>query len=218
MSELDTDEKHNRISVVISFRDSAPALELASVIAKWEEFVLVHVGELGDDRQKARACLTIIDEETLRRPGSPIKAIDEQDTTARFCVVVDEDRAAELLAGASNHSHWLPPMFAHNIDHKRLRIGLQAVAHGDHWVDGTLKSRPTKDGATKIWHRIHNLTDREFQVLELLVASSTNAQIAESLFVSVPTAKLYVSKVIKKLGVADRLQAAIFAVRHGWLL
>ena len=59
------------------------------------------------------------------------------------------------------------------------------------------------------------LTRREREVLALLADGRSNREIARLLHVSEKTVKTHVSSVLAKLGVADRTQAAVIAVRHG---
>jgi predicted ATPase/DNA-binding CsgD family transcriptional regulator len=63
----------------------------------------------------------------------------------------------------------------------------------------------------------HGLTVRELEVLGLLVAGRTNAEIADALFVSLATARTHVANIYRKLGVANRAEAADVAHRHGLL-
>jgi DNA-binding NarL/FixJ family response regulator len=56
-----------------------------------------------------------------------------------------------------------------------------------------------------------DLTDRERQVLELIAEGMSNAQIARRLDLSVKTVQNYVSRILDKLQVADRTQAALRA-------
>src|SRR6185295_9133430 len=59
------------------------------------------------------------------------------------------------------------------------------------------------------------LTPRELDVLRRIVAGLGNKQIAGRLSLSAGTVKGYVSEIFEKLGVGDRTQAALLAVRHG---
>jgi DNA-binding NarL/FixJ family response regulator len=62
------------------------------------------------------------------------------------------------------------------------------------------------------------LTQREQEVLRLIAAGKTNAEIAQSLFISVGTVKVHVERIIDKLGVSDRTQAAVRAVELGYVI
>jgi DNA-binding NarL/FixJ family response regulator len=62
---------------------------------------------------------------------------------------------------------------------------------------------------------ISQLSERERDVLGLLASGMSNADIAQTLFLSDGTVKNYVSIIFSKLGVADRTQAAILAIRAG---
>lgn len=59
------------------------------------------------------------------------------------------------------------------------------------------------------------LTEREREVLRLLGHGYSNREIGEALYITEGTAKNHVSSVIDKLGLRDRTQAALWAVRHG---
>jgi DNA-binding NarL/FixJ family response regulator len=61
------------------------------------------------------------------------------------------------------------------------------------------------------------LSPREGQVLRLIVDGHSNAFIADTLFISIHTVKFYVSNVLDKLNVNDRVAAAVKAVRLGLL-
>lgn len=58
------------------------------------------------------------------------------------------------------------------------------------------------------------LTDREREVLALVVSGKTNNQIADELLISVHTAKAHVCAILEKMGVSDRVQAAVKAVKQ----
>jgi DNA-binding NarL/FixJ family response regulator len=82
------------------------------------------------------------------------------------------------------------------------RVIDQATGHG------------TRDGVGDD-DRLGELTPREREVLELLGLGLSNRQVATRLYVSEKTVKTHVSSILSKLRVADRTQAALYAVRHG---
>ena len=59
------------------------------------------------------------------------------------------------------------------------------------------------------------LTAREKEVLKCIVEGKTNAIIGKELNISAYTAKAHVCSILHKLGVKDRLQAAVIAIREG---
>jgi len=61
------------------------------------------------------------------------------------------------------------------------------------------------------------LTEREGEVLKLLAEGLTNAEIAAQLFVGEETVKTHVANILRKLGLAHRTQAAVYAIRNGWI-
>ena len=61
-----------------------------------------------------------------------------------------------------------------------------------------------------------NLTARESQVLALIAQGRSNRQIAQALVISEKTVKNHVTSILRKLGVKDRTQAAIWVLRSGW--
>jgi DNA-binding NarL/FixJ family response regulator len=58
------------------------------------------------------------------------------------------------------------------------------------------------------------LSPREREVLDLIARGHSNRQIAAELIIGEQTVKTHVSNILTKLGFQDRVQAAIFAVRH----
>lgn len=60
----------------------------------------------------------------------------------------------------------------------------------------------------------HDLTDRELEVLRLIATGATNREIARQLIVSEGTVKNHVSNILSRLGLRDRIQAAVYAYEH----
>lgn len=71
-------------------------------------------------------------------------------------------------------------------------------------------SRREKSDATGVL-----LTARETQVLRLIAMGLANQEIADALEISIETVKEHVQNLLRKLGVGDRTQAAVWALRHG---
>jgi len=59
------------------------------------------------------------------------------------------------------------------------------------------------------------LSEREIAVLKLLMQGAENTQISDALFISKSTVKNHISAILEKLGVENRVQAAVYAVRAG---
>ncbi|OME95169.1 MULTISPECIES: response regulator [Paenibacillus] len=63
--------------------------------------------------------------------------------------------------------------------------------------------------------QLDKLTRREQEVLQLIASGMNNREISEALYITEKTVKTHVSHLLDKLGVADRTQAAIYALKHG---
>ncbi|HZG13835.1 MAG TPA: response regulator transcription factor [Candidatus Bathyarchaeia archaeon] len=68
--------------------------------------------------------------------------------------------------------------------------------------------------AASVWE---NITKREREVLVLIAQGMSNKEIASVLVIAEKTVKTHVSSILAKLNLADRTQAALFAVKHGML-
>ncbi|MEX0174128.1 response regulator [Streptomyces sp. LMG1-1-1.1] len=79
-------------------------------------------------------------------------------------------------------------------------------------VAGALLAQDDAPGGTG---RGTTLTEREREVLGLIADGRSNREIARALVLSEKTVKTHVSNILMKLDLADRTQAALWAVRHG---
>ncbi len=61
----------------------------------------------------------------------------------------------------------------------------------------------------------HDLTEREREVLALMVEGLNNNEIAQRIFLSISTVKFHVSAILSKLGVTNRIEAVVLAVEYG---
>ena len=95
------------------------------------------------------------------------------------------------------------------------------VAGGGAWLDPSVTGRvlqsyrdgrgptPARDA------RVDELTPRELEVLQLVAKGSTNAEIAETLFISEVTVKTHISHILTKTHSRDRAAAIVFAYENG---
>lgn len=74
---------------------------------------------------------------------------------------------------------------------------------------GTVASAPPAALAKQ-----HDITERELEVLRLIATGATNREIADALVVSEGTVKNHVSNILSRLGLRDRIQAAIYALEN----
>ena len=85
----------------------------------------------------------------------------------------------------------------------------------DNWVEEQTDSaaRPYSDPGEPF----HPLSGREMEVLECVTLGMSNKEIASTLGISHQTVKNHVTAILRKLGVDDRTQAAVYALRRGWV-
>ena len=75
---------------------------------------------------------------------------------------------------------------------------------------------PSRQLSRSVFRERHsNLTQREYEVLKLIVDGQSNSDIAKTLTISEHTAKAHVCNIIQKLVVDDRTQAAVKALKEG---
>lgn len=104
------------------------------------------------------------------------------------------------------------------IDRDALIEAMRAVANGETLLkpeELTRTLRSLSAETSKEWDMVEPLTEREVEVLRLLTTGINNREMAALLFVAESTVKTHVEHIIRKLGVSDRVQAAVWAVRHG---
>lgn len=104
------------------------------------------------------------------------------------------------------------------VERDDLVAALRAVASGETLLkaeDLVRSLRGISESASSSQDLIEPLTDRELEVLRLLSTGLSNRDIAAVLFVAESTIKTHVEHIIGKLGVSDRVQAAVWAARNG---
>jgi len=110
-----------------------------------------------------------------------------------------------------------------NIRPDLLLEAIKATQAGQAWIDPAIArivlayaKRVEKPDSQHQAEKISSsLTDRELEVLQLIVNGNSNADIAEKLYITVGTVKTHVRNILTKLSAEDRTQAAVHALRSG---
>jgi DNA-binding NarL/FixJ family response regulator len=127
-------------------------------------------------------------------------------------VVADEESIMEaLLAGACGYLVKDAPV-------SEIVHGVRAAARGESLISPRVASKLVarlRRPATLEPEGRSTLTAREQEILELIARGMDNVEIAQTLFLSQHTVKNYVSSILVKLQVENRIQAAVRAVRRG---
>ncbi|MGV9790320.1 response regulator [Streptomyces sp. NPDC003435] len=139
----------------------------------------------------------------LRELGNPARVLIVTSFTERRTVV------PALRAGAVGYVY-------KDVDPDALAAAIRSV-HAGHILlqpevaDALLSQEEANTGQG----RGGSLTEREREVLGLIADGRSNREIARALVLSEKTVKTHVSNILMKLDLADRTQAALWAVRHG---
>jgi DNA-binding NarL/FixJ family response regulator len=150
----------------------------------------------------------------LKLPGmdgiAVLGALADRGDTSRVLVLTSAtdpaSAAAAVRAGAAG-------VLYKDVDPDALVRAVRAI-HDGHLLLAPEAAGTLLRSASWSWGGLDALTNREREVLGELAKGRSNREIARALHVSEKTVKTHVSSVLAKLGVQDRTQAALVAVRH----
>jgi DNA-binding NarL/FixJ family response regulator len=189
----------NGVEVVGEAGSGAQALETAAALAP--DVILLDM-ELPDLNG-----LAVLRRLKALRPRAAVLVVSMHDEPALVRQAVEAGAAGYVLKG---------------IGRRELLAAVQAVRDGESVLEPRLlqilvaesrRSPPRGDNS----RQVERLTTVEHEVLRLMGAGLTNREIGERMRWSLGTAKKYVQRVLEKLEVSDRTQAAVTAVRRGLL-
>lgn len=167
--------------------------------------------------------------EVTRQFKEQASADEEQPAATKILMLTmhdtEESVMAAFAAGADSYS-------VKDVDVKQLVEAIRLTHEGQVWIDPAIArivlsqakriAPPAAVGATDGNGQDYTqvlemspLTERELEVLELIVAGYSNAKIAEELYITVGTVKTHVCNILNKLSASDRTQAAVRALRTG---
>ena len=122
---------------------------------------------------------------------------------------INMDKLEEAIRSTHDGNPWIDPTIA-SIVLQQLRKSSSSAAEKDR----TVQIKGLEGDYADIVGSA-GLTDREIQILQLIVRGCSNGEISEQLFVTVGTVKTHVRHILNKLCVDDRTHAAVLALRGG---
>ncbi len=152
------------------------------------------------------------------------KQVKEFDADMKVIILTSHDNEDEVWAALSAGAN---AYCLKDIEPDRLNHVVESVFDGAAWLDPSiadvvLRTLSSGNPAKTPYRELNSeartnsqLTEREYEVLKLIVDGYSNAEISEKLFVSIHTAKAHVCNILQKLSVDDRTQAAIKALKDG---
>lgn len=123
----------------------------------------------------------------------------------------DDSILSALSAGAAGY-------LTKDAAREDIRRALEAAVAGQAVLDPAVQAtllRAAQQAPARPATPPDGLTEREAEVLTLIAAGLSNAEIADRLFVADATVKTHVNRIFAKTGSRDRTQAALYAQRHG---
>jgi DNA-binding NarL/FixJ family response regulator len=213
----DRDPAHTSLHQVLAQDDKIEALENAAADAEG----LTRLEEYQPD-----VVVIELDEPDLN--GIEVTRRVKTRCNLKILILTHQDDAQTVLdafaAGADSYCIKDKPLSA-------LISAIQATAKGQAWIDPAIanvvlsqlrksyrrfsNAASTAQSKTPFNLEAYPLSDRELQVLQLIVDGLDNAAIAIQLHIGVGTVKTHVRNILGKLSVSDRTQAAVRALRLG---
>lgn len=189
------------------------------------------VGEAGDGQTavalatRHRPDVVLMD---INMPGggglAATRAIHNRlpDVNVVVLTIHDDDEYIIELVNAGAKGYMLK-----DVDSARLIEAIRRVKGGEAFIPSDLMTRVfqqfqrREEGRQSPAHAAQGaagheaLTERELEILQLIVDGHSNKEIARSLYISEKTVKNHVTNLLRKLDLSDRTQAAVYAIRAG---
>jgi len=178
------------------------------------------VGEAADGGEAERLVLELVPDVVLLDLVMPkvdgigaihrMRAVSPATRILVLTSFADDDKVfAAVKAGAAGY-------LLKDVNHADLADGIRTVHRGESLLHPTVAAKLMREFAQPDRRDASpdRLTEREMEVLRLLAKGMSNKEIASELGVAEKTVKSHVSNLLQKLHLADRTQAALYAVRE----
>ncbi|MEG4453403.1 response regulator transcription factor [Microcoleus sp. N9_A1] len=204
-------QQSNMIRVLIADDHAIMRQGLAALLEQEPDLTVVAKASNGQEAltmfRQYQPDVTLMDVRMPQMDGvEAITALCTEFEAARIVVFTaydgDEDIYRGLRAGAKSY-------LLKNTEPDELFLAIRTVVSGKKYI-------PSAVGA-KLADRLSGpeLSDRELEVIRLIVAGKSNSEISKVLHISESTVKFHINNILSKMGVSDRTQAAIAALKRG---
>lgn len=202
-------QKHENIEVVGESGNGKEAIKLA--LEKNPNLIVMDIGLIEVDGIEAT------------------KKIKEQNPEIKIIMLTSHESEKEILASLAGGADGYclketPP--------EQLYTAILSVNDGNAWLSSQVAEKVLRNLVGKEQNQLNNygikferkneinipnipLSERELEVLKLIVDGHSNQEIAKKIFVSLATVKTHVRNILNKLSVDDRTQAAVKAMKEG---
>ncbi len=223
-----------KIKVLLVEDHTMTRMGLQLALEKIEDIELV--GETDDGEQSVDLAKELNPDVILMDIGLPgidgieaTQRIKQEKLNSNIIIFTSRDNEDDIFAAFAAGAN---AYIMKGANPEQLLNAIRAVSEGTAWIDPLIAkvvlkniNQPRKTPVVTVDEnqkdssqnaaRAAGLTERETQVLGLIVDGMSNAQIAETLFITRATAKAHVHSILQKLCVDDRTQAAVTAMRTG---
>ncbi|MGF1492786.1 MAG: response regulator [Microcoleaceae cyanobacterium] len=206
--------------ILIIEDDPMMQLGLEQVLSEWEEIDLIGIAEdgyVGVERAIAeKPDLVLMDIGLPRMDGiAATEKIKSELPEIRVVMLTSHTDQTEVVAALSSGAD---AYCIKGASVERLHAAIQVASEGATYLDPKVAQivvNHLRPPATEDSEKVANLSQRELEVLKLIVEGMSNTEIAAQLFLSPNTIKTHVRGIMNKFAVDDRVQAAVIAMRSG---
>jgi NarL family two-component system response regulator LiaR len=209
------------LKLLIVDDDPMMRLGLTAALGNQDDFTIL--GEATDGRQGIEQAATLQPDVVLMDVGMPgmdgieaTQAIKATTPDMRVVVLTSHTNETEIIAALSSGAD---AYCIKGTNVEALANAIRVAASGAAYLDPQIAQKvmqnlaPSRPRAKQ--DNAGLLSDREMEVLGLIVEGFSNTEIGRKLYLSPNTVKTYVKGIMNKLVVSDRVQAAVEAVRRG---
>lgn len=215
-----TSASKSRIRVVLAEDHAVTRIGLKFIIEKFPNLELLAEAANGEEAVQFAASLqpdvAVLDVDMPVMDGiEAARLIRQSQPHIKVLMLTGSKDEKQIFAALSAGVHGY---CIKDVSDDRLCTAIESVYRGDLWLDATIadkviKALPLPSTGKNV--APGQLSERELEVLRLIVDGMSNQQIAQQLFISNDTVKTHIKHILEKLAAGDRTQAAVKALRQG---